>query len=305
MTEIDGSVDRGLRSLAAAVDAGSLTAAAAALGVGQPALSHSVRRLEERLGVTLLDRGRLGVTPTPAGAELLAVVGPAFRAIDEAVVRTVSGGDDPTVSLSVSTSLASWWLLPRLPRFKRRHPDVPLRLVTTDSDTDNFPADIELWIPLGIIDRSDVERTVLCDEALVPVAAPRLAAQLVPGSGPIEPRHLLDAPLLHLEERYRPRFDWGRWFALHGVARTAPLAGDRSNDYSLVLQAALEGQGVALGWRHIVADLLATHRLLALAEPVITDQPFEIVHRADRELSTGARALRDWLVESMQGSGDG
>ena len=301
----DGREDRGLRSLAAAVDAGSLTAAAAALGVGQPAVSHSVRRLEERLGVTLLDRGRLGVSPTPAGAELLAVIGPAFRAIDDAVARAAAGGDDPTVSLSVSTSLAAWWLLPRLPRFKQRHPDVPLRLVTTDSDADTFPAGIELWIPLGIIERSDVVRTELCAEALVPVAAPRVAAEFVSGSGPLDPARLLDAPLLHLEERYRPRFDWGRWFALHDVAPTTPLAGDRSNDYSLVLQAALDGQGVALGWRHIVADLLATHRLVPLAEPVITDQPFEIVHRADRELSTGARALRDWLVESMQGSTDG
>ena len=92
---------------------------------------------------------------------------------------------------------------------------------------------------------------------------------------------------------------------MRGVNTRAPLAGDRSNDYSLVLQAALDGQGVALGWRHIVSDLLATGRLCALAEPVTTEQPFEIVTRADRDLSTGARALRDWLVESMQGSSDG
>ena len=300
MTEIDGrDTDRGLRSLVAAAEAGSFTAAAADLGVGQPALSHAVRRLEERLGVALLDRSRLGVTPTPTGADLLATVAPAFRSIDEAVARTADGTDDRTVSVSVSTSLASWWLLPRLPRFKQRHPDVPLRLVTTDSDGAEFPADIELWIPLGIVELPGMARTFLCDEVLVPVASPAVAAQL---AGDHAPEALLDAPLLHLEERYRPRFDWHRWFASCGVDAPDALPGDRSNDYSLVLQAALDGQGVALGWRHIVADLLNSHRLLALAAPVITDQPFEILHRADRELSTGARALRDWLVQTMQGS---
>lgn len=288
--------------MVAAARAGSLTAGASELGVGQPALSHAIRRLEDRLGVALLDRSRLGVTPTPAGVDLVATVGPAFRTIDHAIDQVLRGSDDRTVSLSVSTSLASWWLLPRLPRFKQRHPDIPLRLVTTDSDTVEFPDDIELWIPLGIVDRPDIQRTYLCDEALVPVASPRLAAELDGAAGPIEPARLLDAPLLHLEERYAPRFDWNRWFATQGVTPSEPLAGDLSNDYSLVLQSALDGQGVALGWLHIVSDLLDSHRLLALADAVTTDRPFEIVHRADRELSTGARALRDWLVESMQGS---
>lgn len=288
--------------MVAAARAGSLTAGASELGVGQPALSHAIRRLEDRLGVALLDRSRLGVTPTPAGVDLVATVGPAFRTIDHAIDQVLRGSDDRTVSLSVSTSLASWWLLPRLPRFKQRHPDIPLRLVTTDSDTVEFPDDIELWIPLGIVDRPDIQRTYLCDEALVPVASPRLAAELDGAAGPIEPARLLDAPLLHLEERYAPRFDWIRWFATQGVTPSEPLAGDLSNDYSLVLQSALDGQGVALGWLHIVSDLLDSHRLLALADAVTTDRPFEIVHRADRELSTGARALRDWLVESMQGS---
>lgn len=295
--------DRGLRSLVAAAQAGSLTGAAATLGVGQPALSHAIRRLEDRLGVTLLDRSRSGVTPTPAGVELLAAVTPAFQAIDEAVAKASGGPDDRTVGLSVSTSLAGWWLLPRLPGFKRRHPDVPLRLVTTDTDAEPFPGGIELWIPLGIVDRTDVVRTHLCEEVLVPVATPLVASRLANGNDPIEPARLVHAPLLHLEERYSPRFDWRRWFETQGVALTGPLAGDRSNDYSLVLQAALEGQGVALGWHHIVADLVATHRLLPLAPSVVTDQPFEILHRADRELSTGALALRDWLVEEMQGSG--
>ncbi len=101
---------------------------------------------------------------------------------------------------------------------------------------------------------------------------------------------------MHLEERYAPRFDWLRWFHAQGVVAPTPLAGYRSNDYSLIVQGALDGQGVALGWMHIVKALIDNGRLVALAPPLRTDKPFLILQRADRPLPPGAIALRDWLA---------
>lgn len=285
--------DRGLRALAAAAREGSLTGAAATLGLGQPAVSHAIRRLEADLGCRLLRRSRAGVTPTAVGAVLLESIQPAFEAIDAAVRSARGETDDPTVSISVSTSLATWWLLPRLPDFKRGHPELPLRIVTTDTDANVDLATLDLWIPLGLVDGPDLTVTAFCDEALVPVAAPELAATLLDA----EPADLVHAPLLHLEERYEPRFDWKRWFELHSVVHPEALPGDRSTDYSLVLQAALDGQGIALGWSHLVEDLIADGRLVRLADPVTTEQPFVVVNSANRPLSPGAAALRSWLVD--------
>ena len=288
--------DRNLRAFVSAARFGSLTRAAQHLGLGQPAIGRAVARLEAELGVRLLERSRLGVEPTPIGAELLAVLGPAYRAVDEAV-RSVHGprrrGD---VSLSVSTSLASWWLLPRLPEFKRHHPDVSLRLISADADHRVDPADVDLWVPLGSVSRDDVRSEVLCREVITPVVAPRLLCDL---PELIAPSDLVTAPLLHLEEFYDPRYDWFRWFADHEVTVPHHLPGDRSNDYSVIVQAALDGQGVALGWMHVVADLIEAGRLVALAPPVITDSPFTVLWRADGRLSEGADALRRWLVDSM------
>lgn len=295
MTEIDTS-DRALRVFVAVVDAGSFTGAARRLGLGQPAVSHAVARLERTLSATLLVRSRTGVTPTAVGAALASALAPAFAAIDDAVARTRPGGADGAVTLVVSTSLAAWWLLPRLPEFKREHPDIELRLVTADSD-DGVDVDaLDLWIPLGIVERPDLVATRFCDEAVVPVASPDLAARLAIG----RPGDLAASPLLHLEERYRPRFDWRRWFEHHRVD-VGELAGDRSNDYSLVIQTALDHQGVALGWRHIVDDLLTDGRLVALADDVVTDRPFEIHASTRRPLRPEAEALRDWLVAAMNG----
>ncbi|MEM9652958.1 MAG: LysR substrate-binding domain-containing protein [Actinomycetota bacterium] len=287
--------DRSLRAFCEAARWGSLTRAAEQLGIGQPAISHAVSRLEDVVGTRLLDRSRSGVSPTEAGARLLDTVAPAFQTIDRAVAEARHDPADQAVRLSVSTSLAGWWLLPRLPEFKLNHPDIEVRLTATDTD---FGVDVDLldlWIPLGIVDRPSNEVTNLCDEKLIPVAAPNLAATVAFD----EPASLLAAPLIHLEERYSPRFDWQRWFDRHGMDAGPRLPGDRFNDYSLVIQAALDGLGVALGWHHIVADLVAEGRLVPLAEPMVTDRPFVIVHPGHRPRTAGADAVLSWLVRAM------
>lgn len=291
-----GVSDRNLRAFVEAARFGNLTRAAQHLGLGQPAVSHAISRLEAGMGVRLLERSRTGVVPTPIGAELLGTVEAAYRSIDAAVRWAMTPQNEGDVGISVSTSLASWWLLPRLPEFKRNHPEVSLRLVTADADESVDPDSVDLWIPLGPVHRPDLVATPLCTEAIVPVAAPELARHY---PRPRTPAQLLDAPLLHLEERYVPRYDWIRWFAHHNVTAPTRLPGDRSNDYSLVLQAALDGQGVALGWMHIVADLIADGRLVPLSPPVVTQQPFTILHHASRPLSPGAEALRQWLIAAM------
>ncbi len=293
----DGRVsDRGLRIFAAAASMGSLTAAARRLGIGQPAVSHAISRLERTLDTQLLDRDTTGVLTTPAGEALLAKIRPAFAQIDEALASTRAARDDiNTVSISVSTSLASWWLLPRLADFKRNNPEISLRLVTADADTDVDISALDLWIPLGLVERSDLDTVTLCEEHVIPVASPALAESLASTT----PDALADAPLLHLEERYEPRFDWYRWFAHHGVHTRTHLGGDSSTDYSLVLHAALDGQGVALGWGHIVSDLIAEGRLVALAPAVVTDTPFVVLSSNRRPLSPGAVTLRRWLVAQL------
>lgn len=292
--------DRWLRTFAAVAEAGSFTAAARRLGVGQPAVSHAVARLESALGVEVMERSTRGLTLTAAGRLLYRRLGAAFAEIDDAVVAVQRIGANDVVSLSVSTSLANFWLLPRLPDFKRRHPDIDLRVITTDTDDAVGLDDADLWIPLGLEWPTNLEATLFRVERIVPVAAPALADELFAGARPA-PGQLADAPLLHLEERYRPRYNWERWFADHNVTLARTPGGYRSNDYSLVLQAALDGQGIALGWEHIVTTLLDDERLTALGEAVETDQPFPILERPQRSAtgrSDRVEALRNWLRDT-------
>ncbi len=289
--------DRALRIVVAAAGAGSFTAAARALDIGQPAVSHAVSRVESAIGVPLFVRSREGITPTEAGEELVARLRSALEEIDDAI-RDAQGGIVSTpVTLSVSTSLATYWLAPRLPEFKLAHPDIELRVITTDSDAAVGSDDAELWIPLGPVDRPGLDADGFCIEELVPVSAPHVATRI----GSDDPAALLELPLLHLEERYAPRYDWRRWFDHHGVSLPAALPGVRSNDYSLILHAALAGNGLALGWRHIVGPLLDAGQLVEVGPAIRTGSVFPLLRRSGRRLAPTTAALRDWLLAEAPG----
>ncbi|MFT5530105.1 MAG: DNA-binding transcriptional LysR family regulator [Candidatus Poriferisodalaceae bacterium] len=233
---------------------GSLTDAAFELSVSQSAVSHAVAKLESALGYQVFVRSKAGVSLTGLGRTLHDRISGPLVNLSEAVSEALQPARPATVTLSVSTSLASFWLLPRLSEFKLRHPEVELRLITTDSDNSVGLDAADLWIPLGRSDNADLEAVFFCEEELIPVASPNMEG--LPSYNDIDA--IRRAPLLALEERYEPRFSWTRWF---------------------------EGQGVALGWRHIEQNLIDQGRLVTLA-------------RSNRPLTPNTVALRDWLKAS-------
>lgn len=291
---LDPSLIGFLVTFEAAARTGSFTRAAEELAISQPAVSHAMRGLESELGLSLFERRHKGVDLTPAGQYLLEQASLGLTLIDQALRELRNRTRGQQVTLAVSTATATWWLMPRIARFKQLHPQVELRCITTDVDLNLEREQIDLAITLGSGEFLGHERWHFVDEEVFPVCSPSYLAR---HPGLSEPAALTQADLLHLEERYRPRLDWPGWLAHCGL--TLPLGGKlfTFNDYSIVLQAALEGQGVALGWRHIVAPLIEQGRLVVpLRQAVTTDQPIYIVAPAGRALRPAASDLRDWLI---------
>ena len=277
---------------------GSFTRAADELGISQPAVSHAMRLLEAELGVALFARQHKGVQPTEAGQYLLEQVGMGLALIDQAL-REVRSMQAHQVTLAVSTATATWWLLPRIARFKQQHPDIELRVITTDTDLDLARERIDLSITLGADAFAGYQHWHFVDEEIFPVCSPAfLRANPVP-----DLKALAHSPLLLLEERYRPRLGWKDWLLHFGVALPRKPALFRFNDYSIVLQAAIEGQGVAQGWRHIVQPLIDQGLLLRpLPHSVTTDQPLFITAPLGKPLRPDVAHLKDWLVAEAAAS---
>lgn len=293
---------RSLLLFESAARLGSFSRAAEEMNVGQPAVSHGVRQLESTLGLRLFRRHYRGVELTEAGQQLAGRVRSGLLEIRAGIQEVLAIKDaNERVTLMVSTSLASYWLMPRIARFKQANPGIELRCITQDHDRDIMAGDFDLCIPLGRGQWPGYQSWTFAEEELLAVCSPDYLSKVGSMRGPED---LVSKDFIFLEERYRSRFDWKAWFKHFAIESGRLRDAATSNDYSFVLQAAIEGQGIALGWRHIVEPLLEQKVLVqAVPQSVHTEHPFYIIAPESVDLSPKAIALRDWLVAEMQKSG--
>jgi putative choline sulfate-utilization transcription factor len=292
-------VDLGwMRVFEAVARLGSLTAAAAELGLTQPAVSYVVRTLEAQVGTALLERGSRGSRPTGAGHQLLRALAPAIRDIDGAVREIRSRGRRPVVRLFTDFGFASFWMMPRMAKFRATAPDVEVHIVASAS-TDPGTADaMDVAVLFGA--RSDVPPGALqlLPERVVPVCSPAFAAATGILADPGAFAHL---PLLHLESTPNPRwFAWRDWLAAQGIERRAGSGDLGLNTYGLVVQAAIADQGLALGWSGLIDGALADGTLIAVGPPLVNpDSGYWLI--PNEPLTPPAAALARWIHEAATG----
>jgi LysR family transcriptional regulator, glycine cleavage system transcriptional activator len=247
-----------VRAFEAAARLGSFKDAAAELGVTHGAVSQQIRLLEEWLGPpSLFRRSVRRVVLTPAGAATLAEFGPALDRIAAAVQQhRERRGDPPAVLLRVN-ALATFslrWLLPRMSRFRAEHPDIEVRLATSNDTVDALPEPFDVVIRGGPDTFHGFASRVLLSERRLPVCSPSLLVQL-----PLrEVTDLSAHTLLHVTSM--PRL-WRDWLTEAGQPALDPAASLTFDHFYLTLQAALDGLGVAMGPTALIADDLAAGRL--------------------------------------------
>ncbi|MDL2401545.1 LysR substrate-binding domain-containing protein [Rhizobium mayense] len=270
--------------------------AAEELGMSQAAVSLAVRKLEDQLGVPLFHRERRNVELTDVGERFHADVTVGLSRIQKSAEDIRTKGRESNVTLAASTAFGSMWMLPRLARLRADLPDIDLRIQTSvrDLDLDEEP------IPLGVRggDPANWPRyhsAMLAPEIVFPVASPRFIEKR---RRPDRPEDLLGLPLIHLEEPVRAACDWSEWFANAGVRYVPQPRRLTINDYVLVMQAVLAGEGIALGWQHLIEEQLRSGALVAVGGHVLnTNMAFHVVWPRSRELNTQAQRVRDWLIE--------
>jgi len=253
-----------LATFAVVADERSFTRAAAKLGISQSALSHTIRKLEQRLELKLLARTTKSVAPTAAGAALLQDLSPALeqitRALDKA--RSIQRRPAGRLRIVMSRSAAVMVLLPRLTAFAEAYPDIVLDVVTVTGPVDIVAGEFDAGIQLGeYIQKDMIAVRVTRDLRLAVVGSPGYFASR---SIPQKPKDLNDHRCLNLRlpsGPYRWQFEQGRKTATVGV--NGPLIIDDTN---LVIQAALTGAGLGLAYEEQVAEHIAEHRLIRVLE---------------------------------------
>ena len=276
----------------------SFTAAARELGATQPAISQQIKRLEQQLATRLFDRVYRGIALTEAGDTLLRHVQDGLAALDEGIAAVTGQRQHEVLQVATDFALAAYWLMPRLPRFHQANPDIDVSLITSERDPASLPAEIDLAIGFGDGRLKHGEARLLFAEEVVPVCSPALLDGRAP---PLPPQALTGLPLLHLRPESRSRwFDWARLFRALGID-AAPQAGAlRFDNYTLVIQAAIAGQGVAIGWRHLVDDLLEKGLLCRLcADSARSPLGYYLMRPARKRRQRLTERFEAWLEEEL------
>lgn len=279
-----------LRAFEAAARLESFSRAADEIAVTHGAVSHQIRSLERSLGTALFARNGRRVALTSAGRHFAERVRAALQDLAEAAqfVRRAEG--ERAVSVSMLPSFAARWLMPRLGRFMERHPAIAVNIHTSITLVDFQRDDVDLAIRFGGGHWPDVEAQKFLDEEFFPVVSPRFNR----GRLPTEPVELGKFQLMRSNDE-----PWTPWFRAAGVRLKEPHS-IVFTDSNLLLQAALDGRGIALARSSIAAADLRAGRLVRLFKLAVPAHGASYLVWPKGKLSANAMLFRDWLLEERE-----
>lgn len=290
-----------LRAFEASARHKSFSAAAEELSVTPAAVGQSVRSLEEWLGSPLFERGRSGrarLVPTEAAERALPDIRAGFDRLLLGLERLREGAANGVLTVTVSPAFAAKWLLPRIERFQAAWPDTDLRLDTSNKPVDFVAQRIDIGVRYGAGTWPGLAAHKLMEEELYPVCSPALLRE--PGRL-ADPAGLAGETLIHdVSLEGSAAFpSWRHWLQLAGVADTGAARGLRINNSAAVLQAAVDGQGIALARSAMAHDDLRAGRLVRLFPHIACPSPlaYYVVHRPECATLPRLEAFRDWLLD--------
>ena len=279
-----------LKAFEAAARSESFTRAAEELCVTQGAVSHQVKSLEETLGIKLFNRERQRLVITDAGREYLGVVRDAFDRIASGTERVLQRQNAGALTVTTSPDFAAKWLVNRLGRFAEAHPGIDLRVAANLHQVDFAREEVDIGIRHGDGNWSGLDAVRLCTEQLFPVCSPKLMS----GRNRIaRPSDLLKFPLLHLDDN-KP---WSRWFEAAGIADPELPRGLVLNRRSMLIDAAIDGQGVALARPTLAAwDLINGRIVRPFDIGLRLSKTFWIVCPKTSSTKPKIKTFREWLL---------
>ncbi len=281
----------GFFTFEAAARCGNFARAAEELSVTPAAVSRMVGRLEEHIGFPLFDRLPGGVALTESGRILHEAVGRGFSGIERALqeIEDRRIGIE-TVTLSVSTGFTTHWMMPHMAELKREFPKLELRFQLIMSALGGPVHDVDLG--MRFIERADArhEVTPIMPEIVLPVCSPSYAEER--RSGGAAARAVRVIRLSEAEP------DWSH--LLPAEARAGEAECMDLDDYGIVVQAAMLGQGVALGWLNVVGHGLRSGALVPCGRAVATGRHCQFMRLRDKPLRPIVAALRDWITTQLR-----
>jgi DNA-binding transcriptional LysR family regulator len=272
----------------------SFTKAAQELSLTQSAVSRQIQALEERLETRLFERRTRSLLLTEAGQRFFQVAQDVLTQLDDAAQVLRGAKAARTVTVTTTPGFASLWLIPRLNGYLQANAGVDVRISASYETTNLEREGIDLAIRYAPDEEMRGE-TALFEEAIVPVCSPALAAD--PARPLREPRDLGAHVLLHSDDAKYSWMEWNLWLHAHGLHDLKPAGVLQFNQYDQLVQAAVNGQGVALGRLPLLRDLLRDKRLVTpFKKSVVSSRGYFVVRSARAAGNRDVKAFETWLL---------
>ncbi|BBK30129.1 DNA-binding transcriptional LysR family regulator [Stella humosa] len=286
---------RGLYVFEAAARTGSCSAAAREFNVTQPSVSRNVAQLEAALGVKLFIRGPSGLTLTAEGRSLHDALRSGFGQIETAIEGLLADGSRrPAVTLSLSSAFVTHWFVPRLGAFNAAFPTIDLRFELISGALRGPATNVDLATRMLADEDPLYHRWDFAPEIVVPVCSPAYLR----AHGPLD--HASDGAghtLLNLTDR---QLEWTALWGEIGQRRSRQASWLEFPDYAVVVQAAMNGEGIALGWLGVVASQIRNGALVpASARRIATGRTHHLIAPRARAIRQVVLDIRDWLTAGM------
>lgn len=271
----------------------SITLAAQDLFLTQSAVSRQIHGLESALGIKLFERAHRAIRFTPEGERLFPIADSAMQQLQDAIGALQTSRKHHPITVTASIAFVGLWLLPRLPIFQQRHPEVEVRLSANNNIVDLRQEGLDIAIRYCARDAMPAGARRLFGETVFPVAHPSLGISRLD-----DPEIVARSVLLEFEGDPSPCWKWESWLDIQGWAGIKPKGIIRFNLFDQMIHAAIAGQGIALGRSQFIRPMLQDGRLVALPTPhpgPKSQKVFCLLQR-DPTPSKEAQALIDWIV---------
>lgn len=278
----------------------SFTKAAQELHLTQGAVSIQIKQLEQDLGFQLFRRETRKILLTSEGSELLEVVEPALMRIQAKIDALHRQDEDETLTVSTLPSFAAKWLIPRIPKFQKRYPQINLRIHTCDHMVDFFKEKVDCAIRYGLGTYPGLSVRHLIDEVFLPVCSPDLITPNHPLQNPGDIRHY---QLLHDDYGTKDIYNttWKEWATANGIPQLEVERGLQFGQADFVIQAAIAQQGIALARETLIGDDVKAGLLIPLFDSLVnTKYASYFVTPFEYEKREKVAIFRDWVMENLQ-----
>jgi DNA-binding transcriptional LysR family regulator len=290
------SSPRALMIFEAAARSGSCGAAAREFNLTQPSVSRNIAGLEADIGVPLFTRSPRGLALTAEGLVLQHALEDGFQKVADAIQQLMDRrGRKQVVELSLSTAFVTHWLIPRLADFQRAFPEVDLRFQLIAGTLRGGPGSVDLAMRMETETAADTHSWPFAPELIVPVCSPSyLKAHGTLDRAQRDARHTV----LHFAD---PTLDWDLLWGGMVTRRTPNRTWIEFSDYAVVVQAAMNGEGIAPGWITVVSRALRQGTLVpACATRIRTGRSYHLVASRARPVREVTLAISAWLTGQMR-----